>query len=119
VASHTVTGATGEGSEAIDGGSFHQVADVYWRITGLTSPRSYLIGTTFPKRARFCGSVQLCGDYPPPDLMTGLLPFISWSINFEWELQPVGYKLSPTFDAVSHVQWKLNPGVTADITVQW
>lgn len=117
--SFTQTGATGEGEAAIDGGSFHNVSDLVCRITGLSSPRAFLIGTQFPRRARFCGSLQLCGDYPPPDLSVGRLVFASFTINFEWELHPVGYILAPTFDYVSHLQWRLGQGVTADITVQW
>ena len=110
--------ASGEGSAQLSGSTLETVdfVDVFVTAIG-TSVKA--VGTQFPRRLLYAGSVQLEVDMLNPSSVSQAANRFSFPV--QWEFMEVNIEagsggLVPSFNRIS---WRLKQGVTAKIRATW
>lgn len=106
---------SGEGSQLIDGGTIHDVQDIWVVIESVTSARVRILGATAPRRVQYAGSVGW--SVIEPDRSSTNVPFVTYDchINFEFQDCPPFQQASSNVMAADSIWWKFPPGVSAAI----
>lgn len=113
----TFTGCTGEGHETIASG-WVDVHTVNVRITAAVG-KTRLIGTpAVPRSVRYAGHVGLGVFSDTGDVPDDPISLYEWRIDREYA--DYGWPhMNNVTNYARAVYWRLAPGVTADINVQW
>jgi hypothetical protein len=106
---HARGGATGEGSELLDAGTFHRVHLVNAFLTISVATRARKISTVNPIRVQFAGSGQVIDSTTNP-------PMVSLDVNFNF-MASRHENFEPAWGDTGG--WKLPAGVTATIVWGW
>lgn len=107
--------ASAEGSALIDSGTPHAITFVQYFVREITSPRVRTMGTIFPRRLQYAGSLLL--TIAAPDSSDIVRDFSIWqvAINLEGEL----IMLHPENQMADSIGWRLPTGIEVDVRVTW
>jgi len=109
--------ASGEGSQNLSAGANVAVLFILCWVSAITSAQVRTMGTTFPKRIQFAGSLQLQTFDVQPSGATTQSVVLSHSVSFEFE--DIGNPYGAAGISANKIGWKLRPGVTCKINVFW